>query len=132
MFARAACALLFVPLCCVGQSDADLDRLRRLWESNHWFALRDTLPGVVPQPLFYQAAVACAFHDVKHCEQSTQRFFKIGQPDAFPAAHNFLVALYMRAGRFRDALKHRDEILRLAGTPEQGDRLRRLLAAWLT
>jgi hypothetical protein len=36
----------------------------------------------------------------------------------------------MRVGRFRDALKHRDEILRLAGTPKQGDSLRKLLAAF--
>jgi predicted aspartyl protease len=132
MLTRAVSLLLFVPLYCAGQSDAELDRLRGLWESNHWFALRETLPGVVPQPLFYQAAVACAFHDLKRCEQATARFFKIGQPDAFPAAHNFLVALYMRAGRFREALKHREDILRLAGTPEQGDSLRRLLAAFST
>lgn len=125
----AACAFLLLPLGCAAGS-ADVDTLFGLWDSKHWFALRDTLPQVVPQPVFYQAAVDCAFNDSKRCTQKLQRFFKIGDKDGFPAAHNFLVALYMREGRFREALRHREEILRLDGKLDRPDSLRTLLASF--
>src|SRR5437762_6891571 len=105
---KAACALLLAPICSASPSESDLDTLSALCESNHWFALRDAVPHALPQPVFYRAAVACAFNDSKRCEQDLRLFFKIGQKEGFPDAHNFLVALYMRTGRLRLALKHRE------------------------
>jgi hypothetical protein len=128
LFRAAWWALLLVPLCPAGPGPVDRDTLTSLWHSKHWFALRDTLPQVAPQPVFYQAAVACAFNDAKSCEQKVRRFLKTGDPDGHPAAHNFLVALYMREGRFREALKHREEILRIQEKLDKPDGLRTLLA----
>jgi hypothetical protein len=129
MFARALCVFLLWPFCLAAQGETP-DRLLPFWQSDRWFELRDLVRGSVPQPPFYRAAVLCAFNDTKGCEHDVRSYLRTKDADGFPAAHNFLVFLYMRFGRFHEALMHREEVLRLEGKPAQSDGLRTMLAAF--
>jgi hypothetical protein len=120
-------AFLFVP----GGIAADPDALRKLWDSRQWFALREAVEHQIDAPPFFRAAVACAFSEIKSCERQCERLISSETPSEFlPVAHNFLVNLYVREGRFRTALRHREAVLAIQKRDPERDSLRSLIAAY--
>jgi len=121
------CFLLLAPLCLGGQNDDA--SLKALYDSRRWFELRDSV-AKGGASLFYQGAVACAFNDLHRCEKKLGAVIKSHpkSDDAFQA-HDVLANVYLRQGKYREALAQVDALL--AVRPGDSDALgdRPLLAA---
>jgi len=87
-----------------------------LYLAHRWFELRDlaTKDGV---PSFFQGAVACAFNDLRLCEQKFKSVFE-SSPRSYEAieAHRLLASVYFRQGKYREALVQIDALLQLRPT----------------
>jgi hypothetical protein len=101
--------------------------LQQLYEKQQWFELRDSLRGQEAPPL-YRAAVASAFNRTEEAERELSRLRGAADATTMSAATEELLGLYMRTGRFGDALKVTEDIL--SRSPERADvrNLRALLA----
>jgi clan AA aspartic protease (TIGR02281 family) len=118
------------PTSCTRSPAADADQLRALADSHQWFALRDAVQNMAHPPLLYRGAVACAFNDVKRCEQDMQRVVHGGSAADRADAHGFLMVLDAMAGRFRLAMIDSKERLKLRGTLSAPDGLHAVLSAF--
>jgi hypothetical protein len=98
------------------QRDANL---KSLYEAHQWFRLREAVQ-TTDAPAFYRGVVATAFNDVTKAEKEFQLVFKSApkSEEAFEA-HVWLIYLYQRAGRFRQAVAQIDEILKVK--PDRAD-----------
>lgn len=101
--------------------------LQQLYDEQHWFELRDALRDQ-EAPALYRAAVASAFNRTEEAERELSQIMRSDAQESSSAAEG-LLGLYMRTGRFEEALKLADVVLR--SSPERGDvsNLRSLLTA---
>jgi hypothetical protein len=104
--------LLLLGSCCFA-SECDDHSYRALYESHQFFELREAV-NKGGAPVFYQAIVACAFNDVRQCEEKLQSVIK-SAPNSTDArqARTTLAAVAFRSGRFRDALSQVDAMLKV-------------------
>jgi hypothetical protein len=103
--------------------------LQQLYENQRWFELRDALRGQ-EAPALYRAAVASAFNRTEEAEAELSRIMReSSDAKTVSAAADALFGLYMRTGRFGDALTLADEVLK--ASPQRADvmNFRALLAA---
>ena len=104
-----------------GRLAADNDRpdLKALYDAHRWFELRESVvKGTAP--VFYQAAVACAFNDLPRCERKLAHLIKsAARTDDAIEAHRLLAASYFRQGKYREALAHVDALVALR--PQDSD-----------
>jgi hypothetical protein len=103
--------------------------LQQLYDAQRWFELRDALRDR-EVPALYRAAVASAFNRTEDVERELTRIMReSSDAAAASSAADGLAGLYMRTGRYGDALKLADEVL--ARSPERADvrNLRSLLVA---
>ena len=85
--------------------------LQQLYDDQRWFDLRDALRDR-EAPALYRAAVASAFNRSEEAEREFSRIIReSADATAASAAREGLLGLYMRTGRFGDALKLADEVL---------------------
>jgi tetratricopeptide (TPR) repeat protein len=102
--ARALCALsLFVAASfCFAAGRIEPD-LKSLYNTHHWFALRDAVqPG--KSPIFYRGAVEAIFNQLKSAEQDLRRAISVS-PNTLDAyeAQSLLAGMYLRTGEYREA-----------------------------
>jgi tetratricopeptide (TPR) repeat protein len=92
---------------------AERPSLKLLYDQHRWFELRDATTGQEAPPL-YRGAVASAFNDSKTAEKYLNETIK-SQPNSDVAkdAHGILAKLYVRAGRYQQAVQQLDEMLRI-------------------
>jgi predicted aspartyl protease len=113
---------------CIGAPGDDAN-LKLLFDDRRWFELRDSVTAK-SAPSFYQGLVACAFNEVRPCEQKLGTVIKShpGSEEAIEA-HRRLASLYLIHGSYRKALAHVDAVL--AVHPDDSDALsaRSLLGA---
>jgi hypothetical protein len=111
------CFVLLAPLGFGAPNDAP--SLKSLYDAHRWFELRDaTAKGGVP--VFYQGAVACAFNDLHQCEKKLGAVVKSHpRSDEAIQAHGILVSVYLRQGKYREALTQIDAVL--AVKPEDAE-----------
>jgi clan AA aspartic protease (TIGR02281 family) len=117
--------IAFLLVCCFGMLPAcsstehNHTELKSLYDTHQWFALRDAVKDG-NAPAFYQGATACAFNDLTQCEKQLGYVFA-SEPKSEEAveAHRLLVSVYLRAGRYKDALAQAD--LLLASKPGDSD-----------
>lgn len=88
--------------------------LQRLYDDQHWFELRDALRDG-EAPALYRAVVASAFNRTEDAERELGRLMReSSDATAVSSAADALLNLYMRTGRFGDALELADEILTMS------------------
>ncbi len=112
----------------MGLSAADADQLKALADNDQWFALRDAVQKMADPSLLYRGEVACAFHDVKRCEQNMQAVMRHGTVADHIDASGFLMLQHSLAGHFRLAAKYSEEGAKVRGHPPVRDGLHTLLS----
>jgi predicted aspartyl protease len=119
---------LLIPACiCVAQDDERPD-LQALYKQHQWFDLRSAVDK--DSPVFYRAAVDCTFDDVHHCEKEAAELFQIDpHSDESREARDLLASVYLRYGRFREALAQVDAALTFDPENSQAKNIRPLLQA---
>jgi predicted aspartyl protease len=120
---------LMGPICCAASPPTDAE-LKDLLESHQWFALRDAMQKLAQPPLLYRGAVACAFHDVKRCEQDMRRVARDGSAADRADAYGFLMLAHAMVGRFQLAMTDSEERLKARGTPSAPDSWHELFSAF--
>src|SRR5579863_10083876 len=109
---------------------SDADQLKALADTHQWFALRDAVQKMADPPLLYRGAVACTFHDVKHCEEDMQAIIRHGTAADRADANGFLMLQHALAGHFRLAAKHSEESLTVTGGPPPPDALHAMFSTY--
>ena len=85
--------------------------LKSLYEAHQWFKLRDAVQAKRASA-FYRGVVASAFNDVKQAEKNLKSFIKSApQSEQVSDARALLIYIYMRAGRYRQALSEVESAL---------------------
>jgi predicted aspartyl protease len=116
------CFLALVPVSFpADRSDA---KFKSLYDAHQWFALRDAVKGG-NAPAFYRGATACAFNELPHCEKELEQDFKSeAKSEDAVEGHRILTSVYLRQGRYRNALVQADAVLALnpGDSDAQGDR----------
>jgi hypothetical protein len=109
-------------------ADSDRPDLKSLYDARRWFELRNSVAKGAA-PVFYQGAVACSFNDVHRCDKKLGAVIKSRpRSDEAVEAHRVLVSVYLRQGKYREALAQVDAVLALRpGDSDAGD-IRPLLA----
>lgn len=107
----------------------DTASLQSLYAAHRWFELRDVVAkGNAPE--FIQGAVACAFNDLSLCGQKLKPVIESSlRPEETVEAHRLLASLYLRQGRYREALTEIDALLRLKPTDTDAQEDRPFLTA---
>ena len=101
-----------------GGDDASL---KSLYDGHRWFELRDLLEKN-HAPAFYQGAVACAFNDLRGCEEKLRTVFNSApRSNELVEAHRILASAYFTHGEYKQALAQVDAIL--ARRPHDSDSL---------
>ncbi len=123
----AGFCFLLAPLGFASQNDDA--SLKSLYNARRWFELRDAVAKGAA-PVFYQGAVACAFNDQRRCEKKLGAVIK-SRPQSEEAfqAHETLVSVYLRLGKYREALEQIDAALALRPKESDAQNTRLLLAA---
>jgi predicted aspartyl protease len=103
---------------------------KQLYDQHRWFDLREAIKGRKAPPL-YKGAVASAFNHTKAAEKYLKRAIKL-KPNSADAeeAHERLVDLYSRLGKYHDALRQLDAALTIKPANPDLTNERALLAAW--
>jgi hypothetical protein len=104
--------------------------LKPLYDQHRWFELRDAIKDQEAPPL-YKGAVASAFNDTKRAERYLNQTIKSqpNSPDA-EGAHGILAEVYVRAGRYKEAVQQLDEMLRIKPGSPHVENTRSIFAAW--
>ena len=106
---------VLLPSLCFGAWRDD-NNLKSLYDSHRWFELRDFVrKGGASR--FYQGAVACAFNNVRRCENRFRDVFNSApRSDEAVEAHRVLASTYFTHGEYKKALAQVDAILALRPT----------------
>jgi tetratricopeptide (TPR) repeat protein len=113
---------------CASPVDRRQIPFQQLYDERRWFDLRDTVEGQ-RLPTLHRGAVASAFNRVEEAERQLNLAIRESSDQTTAAAaQEALATLYMRIGRFSDALRLFDEVL--TRLPERADirNVRTLLA----
>ena len=115
----SSCVLVFVLVARAAAQAPDAAALRRLYDTNSWFELREAVEGTNKAPL-YKGAVAAAFNHVVEAEKYLRQAMREA-PNALEAneARGLLVVLYVRLGRSSDAGRLISEFLKVE--PQRSD-----------
>ena len=119
-------ALILTSLSTSGEAPAP----KELYRQHRWFDLQEAIKGSEAPPL-YRGALASAFNDVTGAEKFLNQTIKLA-PDSSDAeaAHEALANLYVRAGRYKQAVRQLDEALRIKPGNPDAENARVLFAAW--
>jgi len=103
-------------------ADNDRPDLKSLYDARRWFELRNSVAKGAA-PVFYQGAVACSFNDVHRCDKKLGAVIKSRpRSDEAVEAHRVLASVYLRQGKYREALAQVDAVLALRpGDSDAGD-----------
>ena len=95
------------------------DTAETLYNEHRWFELRDDSAHIESSP-FYKAAVETAFHQDESAERDLNRLIA-SRPnsDVILKAHELLLGIDFRNGRYHDALLQAQDLL--AGKPDSKD-----------
>jgi predicted Zn-dependent protease len=101
-----------------------------LYDQHRWFELRDAIKGRPVSPL-YKGAVAAAFNDRKNAEEYLGRTIRL-KPNSVEAeeAHELLANVYIRFGKYRDAVRQLGAALTIKPENADAKNARALFAAW--
>jgi len=104
--------------------------LKLLYDQHRWFELRDAIRAGHAAPL-HEGAVAAAFNDTKAAEKHLNRVIK-QEPNSTDAedAHEALANLYIRSGKYRQAVQQLNEALRIKPSNPDAENARAIFAAW--
>lgn len=109
---------------------AQENSLKTLYEQHRWFELRDAIAHQDAPPL-YKGAVASAFNDRNTAEQYLKQAIKLAPASAEALdAHEALANLYIRAGRYHEAVQQLREILRIKPGRADAENALKIFAAW--
>jgi hypothetical protein len=110
-------------------ADTDRPDLKSLYDTHRWFELRDSVAKGTA-PAFYQGAVACAFNDLHRCQKKLAHVVK-ASPQSGDAieAHRLLASVYLRQGKYREALTQVNAVLALKPGDSDAQSERPMLAA---
>jgi hypothetical protein len=127
--AVAAAVLVLMPDCgAFGQGPRDFDEL---YQTHQWFAYRDAVRKTARPADLWRGVAACAFYDMRGCEQYMERVAGSGAAAGEKvAAHMRLYMLYMSLGQSRRALPHHDAAWKLHGPASEPDTDGALLQAY--
>ncbi len=104
--------------------------LKMLYNQHRWFTLRDAIWGKTVPPL-YKGAVAAAFNQNKEAEgYLVEAIRESPTSDNAEEAHEILSKLYVRSGRYKNALYELDELRRIRPNRTDIENVRTLFAAW--
>ena len=104
---RCSMRLAVVPLfAMVGLARADATPdLKSLYDDHQWIELRDAVKSSAKAPAFYRGAVDASFNDFSAADKHLRAALESAPPaELADAAHELLIELYMRSGRYRDTL----------------------------
>src|SRR6185503_8570922 len=104
---RCSMRLAVVPLfAMVGLARADATPdLKSLYDDHQWIELRDAVKSSAKAPAFYRGAVDASFNNFSAADKHLRAALESAPPaELADAAHELLIELYMRSGRYRDTL----------------------------
>src|SRR5215204_5554318 len=88
--------------------------LKSLYATHQWFKLRDAVQSTRASA-FYRGAVSYAFNDIKQAEKNLKSAIE-SAPESQEAsqARTMLINLYMRSGRYQQALSETERELKVS------------------
>ncbi len=124
-------AVLIVVLVLAGLAGAgESPALKPLYDQHRWFELREAIQRQ-EAPTLYKGAVASAFNDAKAAEKYLSQTIQL-EPNSDDAedAHERLADLYVRSGRYTEAVQQLDQALRIKPASPDVVNARAIFAAW--
>ena len=110
--------MLLLPIAS-GAAQSSQTTVKSLYEADEWFRLRDAVQKS-GAPVFYKGAVAAAFNDFTNAEKNLQLVLTSAPGSAeAQRAHLLLTQIYMRAGRYQQALAEVEAAIK--SDPEDGN-----------
>lgn len=101
---------LFLFSVCLTATDDEMN-LKSLYDSHRWFELRNAI-AKGNAPAFYRGVVACAFNDMRECDQKLKAVFRYeSQSDEAVEAHRSLASAYLTHGEYKKTLHEVDALL---------------------
>ena len=118
--------LIYAGLAMAGESPA----LKALYDQHRWFELREAINGREAPPL-YKGAISAAFNDTKAAEKYLNQTAKL-EPNSINAedAHEILADVYIRLGRYQEAVQQLDQALKIKPANPDAVNARAIFAAW--
>src|ERR1700735_1143851 len=108
----------------------DKPALKQLYDQHRWFELREAIRDQHALPL-YRGGVASAFDQAKDAEKYFNEVIQLDpKSDSSSDAHEMLIDLYGRTGRYQDALRALDDSLRIHPGRLDPVNERALFAVW--
>src|SRR5215813_1649044 len=120
------CFLFLCNVCLIAKDDKQ--DLKSLYDSHRWFELRDAVTKD-DAPAFYRGVVACAFNDLRGCENKFRVIFKSKpQSDEAVEAHRTLASAYLTHGMYKKTLAEVNALLAIRPQDSDASGDRSLLA----
>jgi hypothetical protein len=123
-------ALVSVLLIAGSATAREAPALKLLYDQHRWFELREAIKNQ-EAPSLYKGVVASAFNDTKAAEKYLyQTISREPNSDCAEDAHEKLADLYIRLGRYHEAVQQLDQALRIKPASADIVNARAIFTAW--